>query len=106
MSLAAASLTLSFSRPETTESVTRGAGRLLEHGLSLDIWAYHTQLDEVLAHLRCCEVVMLMCLRLPGRRMGVVCRDRSPLELDASLRRLRAGAGCESLRVCGIRVTV
>lgn len=29
MSLAAATLTLSFSRPETTVSVTRGAGRLL-----------------------------------------------------------------------------
>lgn len=26
----------------------RGAARLVEHGLSLDIWAYHTQLDEVL----------------------------------------------------------
>ncbi|TPG41897.1 amidohydrolase [Roseomonas nepalensis] len=30
----------------------RGAARLSEHGLSLDVWAYHTQLDEVLALAR------------------------------------------------------
>ncbi|MBI0535223.1 amidohydrolase [Roseomonas sp. KE2513] len=30
----------------------RGAARLAEHGLSLDVWAYHTQLDEVLALAR------------------------------------------------------
>ncbi|MBE9603240.1 amidohydrolase [Acetobacteraceae bacterium H6797] len=30
----------------------RGARRLSEYGLSLDIWAYHTQLDEVLALAR------------------------------------------------------
>jgi predicted TIM-barrel fold metal-dependent hydrolase len=30
----------------------RGAGRLREHNLSLDVWAYHTQLDEVVALAR------------------------------------------------------
>jgi L-fuconolactonase len=30
----------------------RGAGRLREYGLSLDVWAYHTQLDEVIALAR------------------------------------------------------
>ncbi|MDQ1079101.1 amidohydrolase [Pseudoroseomonas cervicalis] len=30
----------------------RGAGRLREYGLSLDVWAYHTQLDEVTALAR------------------------------------------------------
>jgi predicted TIM-barrel fold metal-dependent hydrolase len=30
----------------------RGAARLVERGLSLDVWAYHTQLDEVLSLAR------------------------------------------------------
>ncbi len=36
------------------ESFQAGARRLAAHGLSLDVWAYHTQLDEVEALARAC----------------------------------------------------
>lgn len=77
----------------------RGAGRLREHGLSLDIWAYHTQLDEVLALARALPDLPIV-LDHAGGPLGAGPyagqRDAVFAEWSARMRRL---AGCPNVVV-------
>ncbi|WP_050469787.1 amidohydrolase family protein [Herbaspirillum chlorophenolicum] len=70
-----------------------GARQLARHDLSLDIWAYHTQLDEVLALARACPDTRFV-LDHAGGPLGAGPyagkRDEVMREWEAAMRRIAA----------------
>jgi predicted TIM-barrel fold metal-dependent hydrolase len=55
-----------------------GARRLSAHGLTLDVWAYHTQLDEVLALARACPDTTIVLDHVGGPLGAGPYRGRRP----------------------------
>ncbi|WP_245215764.1 amidohydrolase family protein [Pararoseomonas baculiformis] len=76
-----------------------GAARLEEHGLSLDIWAYHTQLDEVLDLARALPGLTLVLDHCGGPLGAGPYRGRRPEVLADWSRRMRLLAGCSNVVV-------
>jgi len=76
-----------------------GVRRLAGHGLSLDVWAYHTQLAEVFALARACPAVTIVLDHLGGP-IGVgpygARADETRAEWKAALQPL---AGLENVRL-------
>jgi predicted TIM-barrel fold metal-dependent hydrolase len=77
----------------------RGAGRLREYGLSLDVWAYHTQLDEVVALARALPELPLVLDHAGGPLgAGPYAGQRDAVFVDWSAR-MRRLAQCSNVVV-------
>jgi predicted TIM-barrel fold metal-dependent hydrolase len=77
----------------------RGAARLLEHGLSLDVWAYHTQLDEVLSLARALPGLTLVLDHCGGPLGAGPYRGRRAEVFADWSGRMRLLAGCPNVVV-------
>ncbi|MCR0981157.1 amidohydrolase family protein [Roseomonas populi] len=77
----------------------RGAARLVEHGLSLDVWAYHTQLDEVLSVARALPDLTLVLDHCGGPLGAGPYQGRRAEVLAEWGGRMRALAGCSNVVV-------
>ncbi|HEY8610823.1 MAG TPA: amidohydrolase family protein [Roseomonas sp.] len=77
----------------------RGAARLVEHGLSLDIWAYHTQLDEVLALARALPELSLVLDHCGGPVGAGPYQGRRAEAFAEWSSRVRLLAGCPNVVV-------
>jgi L-fuconolactonase len=86
----------------------RGAARLAEHGLSLDIWAYHTQLDEVLALARALPGLTVVLDHCGGPLGSGPYRGRRPEVLAEWSGRMRLLAACPNVvvKLGGLGMTV
>jgi len=77
----------------------RGASRLAERGLLLDIWAYHTQLDEVLALARALPGLTVVLDHCGGPLGAGPYRDRRAEVLAEWGGRMRLLAACPNVVV-------
>ena len=77
----------------------RGAARLVEHGLSLDLWAYHTQLDEVLALARALPKLTLVLDHCGGPLGAGPYQARREEVFAEWSSRMRLLAGCPNVVV-------
>ncbi|MFC7734602.1 amidohydrolase family protein [Roseomonas sp. GCM10028921] len=77
----------------------RGAARLAEHGLSLDVWAYHTQLDEVLSLARALPGLTLVLNHCGGPLGAGPYAGRRAEVLEEWGGRMRLLAGCPNVVV-------
>ncbi|WP_120010165.1 amidohydrolase family protein [Teichococcus vastitatis] len=86
----------------------RGAGRLREHDLSLDIWAYHTQLDEVIALARALPDLSIVLDHAGGPLGTGPYADRRDAVFAAWSQQMRLLAGCPnvSVKLGGLGMTV
>jgi predicted TIM-barrel fold metal-dependent hydrolase len=76
-----------------------GAARLVEHRLSLDVWAYHTQLDEVLSLARALPDLTLVLDHCGGPLGASPYQGRRAEVLAEWGGRMRALAGCSNVVV-------